>query len=333
MAVGRVWANRDKRTRPPVARRWRGGRLTLRRALVTLLAVVTPLAGLLYAGAAVYLGVRVTRGVRSRPEGTPADVGLTYETVSFESAVDHVPLRGWYMPARGERAVILVHGVDMHRWDPWCRLADKARLYVQHGFDVLTFDLRTHGESGGEHFGLGWLERRDVQGAVTCLARRGIPAGRIGLHGHSFGGGIALLSAAAIPDVAAVLADSPFADARPLLSHELRLRGLPSLLTPGIVAFVHCRYGLDFDAMPPARAMAQIAPRPVLLIHGTADDRIPIAHSFRLKAASPDAGVELWVVPGAGHVQAFNVEPAAYAERMLRFFDRAIPAEGANDAG
>ena len=54
--------------------------------------------------------------------------------------------------------------------------ADIARAYVEAGFHVLVFDPRANGRSKGDHYGLGWLERRDVRGAVNLLLSRGFPA-------------------------------------------------------------------------------------------------------------------------------------------------------------
>ena len=309
---------REKASVPAGRRVWRVA-LAVGAALLAVLLVA-------YAVASAYMAISATRATRIPIQGTPADLGLAYEPVTFESAVDHVPLRGWYLPSRGERAIVLLHGIDSNRWDPWPSLPQKAKIYVDNGFDVLTFDLRAHGESGGEHMGLGWLERRDVQGAVRLVEQRGIAPGRIGIHGNSYGAGTALLSTAAIPDVAAVISDSAFADQRLLLDREINRRtGLPPIFTPGISAFASLFYGLDLAAMPPELAVPQIAPRPILFIHGTADTRIPVDHAYRLKAASRNPADELWIVPGAVHVQAFAVEPDLYATKVVAFFDRHVP--------
>jgi uncharacterized protein len=281
------------------------------------------LAAALYVGVSAYTTTQATSAERSLPEGTPADLGLAYEDVTFASAEDGIPLRGWYLPAGGERAVILLHGLDGERWARRPSLPDKAQRYVQAGFDVLTFDLRAHGESGGERLGLGWLERRDVQGATMFLEQRGIPPHAIGVHGHSYGAATALLSAAAVPDIGAVIADSAFAAQLPLLDQEIqRKTGLPALFTPGIAAFASLFYGLDLQAMAPVLAVPQVAPRPILFIHGTADSRIPAENSRLLRAASHNPEDSLWLVAGAEHVEAFTTQPEEYTARMLRFFDQ-----------
>jgi uncharacterized protein len=279
-----------------------------------------------YLGASAYITDQARHAARHLSDGSPADVGLVYEPVSFESAEDGLPLHGWYMPSRGERAIVMIHGIDSQRWDMSPNIPDKARLYVQDGFDVLVFDLRAHGESGGDYLGLGWLERRDVQGAIKVVEEHGIPAGHIGLHGHSLGGAIALLSTAAIPDVGAVIADSAFADERLLMDREITARtGSPPIFMPGVGLFIRWWYGFDLSDIAPERAMSSIAPRPVLLIHGTADTRIPVEHAYRLMAAANNApGVELWTVQGADHVAAFATDRQGYTARMLAFFEHAL---------
>jgi fermentation-respiration switch protein FrsA (DUF1100 family) len=75
--------------------------------------------------------------------------------------------------------------------------------------------------------------------------------------------------------------------------------------------------------------IARIAPRPLLLIHGTADDYVPIANFHQLQAAatSPSGSqVATWIVPGARHAQAFKKTGAEYVTRVTAFFDAALGA-------
>ena len=74
-------------------------------------------------------------------DGPPPD--LKIEAVALNSRSDRTRLAGWLIPSTGERAVILVHGIDS---DAWAGAAlDLARAYADAGFDVLLFDLRAHG--------------------------------------------------------------------------------------------------------------------------------------------------------------------------------------------
>ena len=73
--------------------------------------------------------------------------------------------------------------------------------------------------------------------------------------------------------------------------------------------------------------VAQIAPRPILFIHGSADSSVPIANLDQLVAAASqpaNAHVQTWEVPGAQHVQAFSLMPEAYVLRMVAFYQSAL---------
>ena len=75
--------------------------------------------------------------------GTPADVGLTYRSVEFP-ATDGVMLSGWYVPSRNNAAVALLHGAGSTR----SNVLDHAVVLARHGYGVLLYDARGHGERG-----------------------------------------------------------------------------------------------------------------------------------------------------------------------------------------
>ena len=78
-------------------------------------------------------------------------------------------------------------------------------------------------------------------------------------------------------------------------------------------------FGYDLDAARPVDEVGHIAPRPLLIIHGTADMLIPLIHAEQLKAADPAA--ELWEVPGAKHGGAYTTQPQQYLEKVTGFFE------------
>ncbi len=303
-------------------------------------------AGALALVAGLYLAVsyvilaRSLEPIRTISDRTPVNSGLPTEEISFESDVDRIPLTGWLLASSGDRAIVLVHGLSSHSW---CGgQPDVARAYVKAGFHVLVFDLRGHGRSGGELLGLGWHERRDVRGAVNLLLARGFRPGRIGVHGGSYGAAVALLSAAAIPEVGAVVAYSAFADMRDLMDAEIETKtGVPSIVTrlllrPGIAFVARLLYSLDFDAITPERAVPNIASRPILFIHGSEDERIPVEHAHRLNAASNNADAELWILDGLRHGDGVRLQGkgcerpevspmrAAFLRRVTAFFDHSL---------
>lgn len=256
-------------------------------------------------------------------EAHPSDFGLLHEDVAFTPRDSDLTLRGWLLDAPGNGpAIVMVHGIDSQRTADGA-VDIGARLFHA-GYDVLLFDLRGHGESEGHRLSGGYFERQDVLGAYDFLLQRGATPGQVGVLGLSMGAGIAIMAAAREAGIAAVVADTPFADIDDRISREAALRtplpeGLVPLFLPPARLFADLFYGIDLGDLKPARDVRRLS-YPVLLIHGEADERTPVSQSEKVYANAPQ-GSELWVVPGAGHLDAFRDHPDEYMQRVLAYFD------------
>jgi uncharacterized protein len=115
------------------------------------------------------------------------EYGLEYEDVFFPS-MDGVPLEGWFIPCEGsDRLVIANHPMWVNRYgfpahlDPWRQLGAAGRndFEVNYmpdyknlhdaGYNVLAYDMRSHGHSGAANGGIGTnglFESRDVVGSL-----------------------------------------------------------------------------------------------------------------------------------------------------------------------
>ncbi len=255
---------------------------------------------------------------------SPAVYAVAFADVTFtprgESTLE---LRGWLLPnAVSEDVIILVHGFGLGG----CRSCDFKERFTEfaaqlhgRGFNVLMFDLRGHGQSSDARYTFGLREQRDVLGAVDFLREQGFQAGRIGVLGSSMGGAASILATASEPAIGALVTDSAFADLDYLLQREFpRRSGLPAWLLPGVYMMSQFVTGEDVSAARPEQAIGLIAPRPLLIIHGDADELVPVDHSARLAAAAPQA--EIWVVPGATHVESWVLLQDTYVDRVAAFF-------------
>lgn len=203
--------------------------------VIALVAAVLLLATYLVAGGIVV--TNMVRPARMPLAETPSESGVgAVEPVSLQTE-DNVTLQGYMLSSPGDRAILLIHGVYSHSWDG--QNPDIARALLDAGFDVLLVDLRAQGRSGGDHLGLGWLERYDIAAAVGFLLSRGFEPGEIGIHATSYGASTCLLAAATIPavssSVSAFVLDTPFADASEVVEGEIRRpTGLPAFLTSAL---------------------------------------------------------------------------------------------------
>ncbi len=288
----------------------------LRAAAVTLLALAVACCGL-----TLYVGERLTHPSRVPIATSPAAWGLAYRNVSFPARIDHTPLSGWWIPAAAARGtIVLASGYAENRLTPPVpALAVAAALHAAR-YNVLMFDFRASGRSGGTLVTVGGLEQRDVEGAAAFAGQR--PSVPVGVLGWSMGASTALLAAEHDPAIAAVVADSPFAALTTYLRGYLPIwTHLPAFpFTPLFFWLVPPIIGVNPQEADPLSAMASLASRPVLLIAGTADHTIPPTNAERLAAADPTA--QIWLVAGAGHIRAYHTDPAAYMRHVLALFAR-----------
>jgi dipeptidyl aminopeptidase/acylaminoacyl peptidase len=248
---------------------------------------------------------------------TPAEYGLDYEEVIFK-AEDGLQLQGCWIPATGsERAVIILHGHggsldwDLHR----------APALHEAGFNVFLFDFRAHGRSEGRLATFGYLERRDVLGAVEYLKSRGVSS--IGLLGFSYGAIASMLTTPICPEVQAVVADGGPTRLRVALAARAMEFRLPRWLAVPLawlaVAITSARLGVNLFQYEPVRWVGKITPRPILFIHGELDLYCPDFDNLYAAAGEPK---EAWRLPGVEHTKASEAFPEAFHRRVIEFFDR-----------
>ncbi len=298
----------------------------MKKLLIILLSVVLFMA-IIFVGASAYLGYTLTRAPRVPLDSNPGQSGFAYEDVSFPSLDKGIILRGWFLPSgEGMPGIIMVHGNGGNRNDTSIGMLEIAGKLVKKDYNVLMFDLRGYGESDGSTVGGGYLEKKDLEGAVAYLKRRGFV--KIGVLGFSLGAVTSLLAAAEDKDLDAVVADSSFGDLNDIMSAEFSKRTkAPSVFLRPILFMIKIMYGVDFTAIRPVEAMPEISPRPVFLIHGSADETIPVAEVYKLKAASINPLDRLWVAPGAEHTRAYKKYPDEYLEKVTAFFNQSLKAQ------
>lgn len=271
-----------------------------------------------YLAVSSYIAYDLWHPVRHALHTTPAEYGLEYEDVEFRSAVDSIPLSGWFIDAPGTKTILVMHGSSSIR-DNYIGM-EVSRALAQHGYDVFTFDFRGHGESGGDVGALGALETRDISGALAYLKGRGVT--EVGSIAFSMGAATELLAAPDHPEMRAIISDSSFADLFTVLDKERARNGIPSFFNPGILLASKIWFGIDPLENEPKRALARLGDRPVLIIHSSVDNLIPVNEAYELqKAGAANPNLELWIAQGSGHVTAFADNKEEYLRRVITFFD------------
>ena len=288
------------------------------RILAIAIVMLLPIA---YLGISTVVADKLSKPTRKSLTSNPAALEMRYENVQFNSVPDNVPLKGWYVDSPGEKVIVMMHGRNSIRDDTSVGMLDIAKELYGNNYDLLMFDFRAHGESGGERYSLGWWETRDIAGAIAYLKGRGVTA--VGTLAFSMGAATELLAAPNQPEMRAIVADSAFSDLSLLLDKELpKASGLPGFFNPGILLMENLLYGIDIGSTRPEAQMAKLNDRPIFLIHSETDELIPVSHSYALqKAGASNPNLSLWVAPGSGHVKGFKNNPQEYMRRVIAFFD------------
>ncbi|MBR6284975.1 MAG: alpha/beta hydrolase [Muribaculaceae bacterium] len=240
-------------------------------------------------------------------------------TIIFEGK----QLHAIYLPADTPTtcSAVLVHGYK----DCSISMLHIGWLYHEHlGLNILLPDLSAHGQSDGDHIGMGWQERRQVAqwaGVAADMWRNDSVPSRVVLHGVSMGAATVMDAAGdSLPTaVKAVIEDCGYTSAWDEFAGQMQeqfgLHEMPLLYTTS--ALCRVRYGWSFGQASPITQVAKCH-LPMLFIHGGNDTFVPTAMVHRLYAAKPQPKA-LWIAPGSEHARAFTDHEHDY-ERVVRQF-------------
>jgi dipeptidyl aminopeptidase/acylaminoacyl peptidase len=245
------------------------------------------------------------------------DLGIPYEEVAFQTS-DQLILRGWFFPATDEDSPAILYAPATSN-DLRSGISLVLPLHNA-GYHVLLFSYRGHGFSDGNRFGFtyGALESIDVDAAVSFLHKtKGIQ--RIGAVGHSVGAVSTILSAARNPYINAVVAASPFNTMEEIWETNRPVM-FPKPLLDLSMRISELRKGFTRDQIRPEDVIAKIAPRPILIIHGSEDKRITNEQALRLYNTAHEPK-RMWLVEGASHGEVRSPVLDYLVENIIDFFN------------
>ena len=273
-------------------------------------------------GISCLVGWNLTHPQRKQITANPGDYGLNFQEVKFSSREDYLQLAGWFLPTEGKSSVsvIIAHGYGENRQYDYIPVLPLARFLVSQGYNVLLFDFRNAGESEGSLTSVGQYEVRDILGAVDFLAQEKEQQ-KIIVHGFSMGASTAILAAAQEERIAGVIADCPFADLESYLKSNLPVwTKLPAFpFNHLVMRLIPWLTRTDPKEVSPVRVIDRLASKGLLLIHAAEDTTIPAENSKQLLQAAQNPQGELWLVPGANHVECYGKEPEAYQKKVINF--------------
>ncbi|PQQ66050.1 alpha/beta hydrolase [Acetivibrio saccincola] len=299
--------------------------------LILVVILLITLTALIISIISIKTAMTLTKPERSELPVFSANIVPEYDSISFRDINNEVTLKGWFfISPESNKTIILAHGYGSNRLPFREDTIGLIKSFLNEGYNLMTFDFRNSGESEGDVTSVGYFEKSDLLGAIEYAKKRG--SDEIVLLGFSMGASTAILAAAESQDVDAVIADSPFSDLTSYLDENLSVwSNLPSFFNKTTLFTMKLLTGVDTKDVSPVNEIGKIYPRPVLLIHSTDDELIPVKHSYILKEASGD-NVELWETSGASHIKTYKEYPDEYIKKVLDFINNSIKGEDIEDA-
>lgn len=255
---------------------------------------------------------------------------LQKEDVSVGSK-NNYRLYGTYIknPNASKNTIILVHGLGGSRWTT-LKYVD---MYLDKGFNILIYDSRDHGHSGGKNITFGFSEKYDLDRWVTWVASKN-QGGTIGVHGESLGAVTALLHSSLNEDkkrVSFYVVDSSYSDLKQFFT--LRLKEDYKIKNNFAINFIlfyaekinKLNNQFTFKEASPINYIKNVT-TPILFIHGENDNFVPKSMSedlYNLKSTAKD----IYIAPNAGNLGAYLNNQDAYKEKVYNFIDTYMPKQ------
>jgi pimeloyl-ACP methyl ester carboxylesterase len=201
-----------------------------------------------------------------------------------------------WTPERGDscrEGVVFCHG-----WGGGAHYDDLLDLLAKEGYVALRLSQRGYGDSTGRADLSRWAED---MAACAAWMRSAMRADRVWAAGQSTGGTMSLVAAATYEVFAGAIAIAAFTDLTQILVDNRNARKI-----------LEDRFGpLEDKHFRAADALSSVAGlnKPVLIVHGTADETVPFAHSERLYARTQSSAAHRPVQGGNHHLT--NVDRAA----------------------
>jgi len=214
-----------------------------------------------------------------------------------------------YLPDEGNQTpyptVCVCHGIPVKSPDPNDRgyplLAERI---CREGLAVLIFNFRGTGASDGNLDILSWT--RDLKAVIDYLsALPEVDRSHLSLLGFSGGAAVSVYVAAQdnrVSSIATCACPAEFDsliganDSQSIIDH---FRGIGAIRDKDFPYSVE-DWLSGFKLISPIKCVAGIAPRPLLLVHGSKDELVDVGHAYKLYAGAGEPK-QIIIVDGAGH--------------------------------
>lgn len=244
------------------------------------------------------------------------------EKVEIQSTFDEHMIPADYIYASGfegnkdNKTVILVHGLGGNRITNY----PIAEMFLQRGYNVLTYDQRSSNENTARYTTFGYFEKYDLTDYIDYV-RDQAPEQTIGVWGTSFGGataGLAMEKKETEQEIDFLILDCPVSSMEWMIVEEMRKMdiGLPvSYMTLCGNIVNKMQLGFSYEDAEVGKAICNIE-IPVLVINSKADTVTPQFMGQEIYDAICGENKSIWTVEDSGHTEMWLDYHQEYMEKV-----------------
>lgn len=222
--------------------------------------------------------------------------------------------------------IVLVHGVSI------CYVGSLKYfdIFYRNGFNVLIVNQRRHGKSEGKYSTYGFYEKYDVNMWIEYLKSRFGNDIILGLHGESMGAGTVMETIPLNDSIKFVIEDCGYSNFHELIgfqiTHEYKNRLVRKILRPSLLFanfFMKTKAKFSMKKIVPIDIVASTS-LPMMFVHGKEDYFVPWYMAVDLYKAKTKGYKELYLVKGAKHAEALEVNKILYEKKIMTFIEKAL---------
>ena len=221
-------------------------------------------------------------------------------------------------PQQSAKTAVIAHGYQANP----VNMMMIARMFRDSlGYNVWLPSMRYHGHSSGQAAQFGWKDRLDLL-FWSEMAHTHFNDTLQVFHGISMGGAAVMMASGeeTKPYVRGFIEDCGFSELTGEIRYlfDERYRVHLDRYIPKASAITEKRYGWSFED---ASSVAQLrkCTKPMLFIHGGADDFVPTRMVGENYMAKEQGYRELWIAPGSRHAMSYPEHQAEYTEIVRTF--------------